>query len=96
MRSSLPASSNCTTSMPLTATVPSGPVEIPSVAGEPVVRIDGGGALEAVSGVVSQHDVGQSADLGTAVTLERRIEQLAVGIPARATRASRRSASASA
>ena len=48
-----------------------------------MVGVDGGGTNEAVTGVVSQHDVGQSADLGMAVTLERGIEQLAIGIPCR-------------
>lgn len=46
-----------------------------------MVRINGSGTHEAVSGVVSQHNLGQCADLGTTVTLERRIEQLAVGVP---------------
>ena len=67
--------------MPLTATVPSDAAQIPSVAGEAVVRVDRSGAHELVSGVVSQHDVGQCADLGATVSLERRIEQLSVGIP---------------
>ena len=48
--------------------------EVPSVAGEAVVRIDCGRALEAVAGEVRQHGIGERADLGVAATLEGRID----------------------